>query len=692
MRALLLKLLLIGSLLGTHQASAKIEPTPQQAEAIQSVVAALEAGHYREQAVDNRLSETLLERYIEALDPSRGYFLQSDIDQFGRYAELLDDQLMNSDLSAAYEIYNLFLTRYSERLKYLLERLNSELSYQFDGQQTLAISREEAAWFTTVEEQNDYWNKRLDSALLNLKLADRTLDEARETLIKRYSSQLHRAEQTNANDVFQTFANILANIYDPHTAYFSPQTSENFQINMSLSLEGIGAVLQTEDEFTKVVSLVPAGPADKSGQLHPADLIVGVGQGAEGPVEDVVGMRLDEVVNLIRGPKDSVVRLEIIPAGTTDRANQKVISLTRNRVQLEEQAAKSELLEINREGKPYKLGIIDIPTFYIDFAALQQGDPNYRSTTRDVAKLIDELKQQQIDGLIIDLRDNGGGSLREANELIGLFISRGPTVQIRDSAGRVDILGDYDPDTLWNGPLTVVINRLSASASEIFAGAIQDYRRGLIVGSRSFGKGTVQTLQPLEYGQVKLTTAKFYRISGESTQHQGVSPDISFPAMIDEQEIGESALDFALPWDQVRPVRFGRYTALDRWIPELRSRHVARANSDPDFQYMDAIVKRSEEQKNQKYLPLNEQALRQQRDQLEAVQLDLENKRRRAKGLGEIDHLDDLFSIDTAETESSEPPVDDNDRAVLHEAGELTIDMIEMFRLDDARRFKAANG
>ena len=666
-------ILLALAALFSFTANAKLEPTEVHKSAVRSVASAFEKGHYRSQTLDDALSEIVFDRYIELLDPSRSYFLQSDLDQYKQFRRELDDQIQQGDLSTAYAIYDLYLTRFNDRQQYLLDKLAANPAYEFNNDESLLISREESPWFTTAEQADDYWDKRLRSALLNLKLADRSKAEAIETLTKRYSAQLNRALQSESDDVFQTFANALANAYDPHTSYFSPRVSENFQINMSLSLEGIGAVLQTEDEFTKIVSLVPAGPADKSGQLNPADLIVGVAQGEDGEFEDVVGMRLDDVVQLIRGPKDSIVRLEVIPAGSQEGATRRIVSLVRSKVQLEEQAAQSRVIELDRDGKRYTLGVIEIPAFYIDFAALQKGDPNYRSTTRDVAVLIDELKQQNVDGLIIDLRDNGGGSLREANELVGLFISRGPTVQIRDSNGRIDVLGDYDPETLWTGPLTVVINRLSASASEIFAGAIQDYRRGLVVGSRTFGKGTVQTLQPLQHGQIKLTTAKFYRISGESTQHEGVSPDISFPSMIDESEIGESALDFALPWDQVRPVRFGRYTQLDRWLPELNNRSKERTADDPDFKHIRDELRLISEQKALTEIPLNETLLRQQRDQFDKAQIDLENQRRMAKNLPPIASLDELL----AESEDGEP-INADAEALLRESGELTIDFIEL--------------
>ncbi|NRP28398.1 MULTISPECIES: carboxy terminal-processing peptidase [unclassified Marinobacterium] len=680
MRAL--QLFLVLSLSIATGAQASLKPEAVHSNAIQSLVAGLESHHYREQAVDDELSEKLFNNFFETIDPTRSYLLQSDIDSLAHFKRTLDDDMRSGNLTFAFAAYERFLTRFQERTEQMIDALKSDQTFDFTLDDRLPISREEKHWFQSKGEQDQYWSLRLKSAVLNLKLSDKSVSEAKETLIKRYESQLNRALQTNSEDIFQSYANALARLYDPHTAYFSPATSENFEINMSLSLEGIGAVLQSEDEFTKIVSLVPAGPADKSGQLKPADLIVGVGQDMDGEIEDVVGMRLDDVVDRIRGPKGSIVRLEIIPSTSADKSTRKIVKLERQRVKLEEQAAKSRIMEVERDGNIYKVGIIDIPTFYIDFAALRKGDKDYRSTTRDVAVLIEDLKQQGVDALVVDLRENGGGSLREANELVGLFISRGPTVQIRDLEGRVDVLGDYNPETTWTGPLTVVIDRLSASASEIFAGAIQDYRRGLVVGSRTFGKGTVQTLQPLRHGQLKFTTAKFYRISGESTQHQGVAPDIEFPSMFDQSEIGESALDFALPWDKVRPVRYGSYSSLDRWVPELQNRHTQRTQTDHDFQHMRDTIALINEQKSMQWLPLNEEQLKAQRDQMEQAQIDLENQRRMAKGEQPIKTLDELLT----ETAPGEEITDPDSEAVLREASELSIDMIEMFFQEDQSR------
>ncbi|MBR9883704.1 MAG: tail-specific protease, partial [Oceanospirillales bacterium] len=617
-----------------------------------------------------------LDRYLAALDPSRSYFFASDIAEFEAWRTTLDDQIKNGDLSAAYAIFNRFEQRNLERLNYIIGRLEDDsVTYDFTLDESIDLDRKEAPWIDSPSAMNDLWRRRIKNALLSLKLADKTVDEAREILLKRYRSQKQRAEQAKSEDVFQTYVNSLTAEFDPHTQYFSPVSAESFRINMSLSLEGIGAVLQSQDEMTKIVSLVPAGPAEKSGQLKPADLIVGVAQGDDGEFEDVVGWRLDDVVQLIRGPKDTVVRLQIIPSDAADQTMRKTVRLVRSKVKLDEQSAKSRVIDVQQDGKSHKIGVISIPAFYIDFQALQSGDPNYKSTTRDVRALIDELKRQQVEGLIIDLRDNGGGSLREANELVGLFISRGPTVQIRDPDGRIDILGDFNPEVAWNGPMTVIVNRLSASASEIFAGAIQDYQRGLVVGSRTFGKGTVQVVQEIDHGQIKMTHSKFYRISGESTQHKGVNPDIQFPTLYDEKEIGESSLDSALPWDKVRPVQYGRFPSLNELLPTLNQLHHQRTDSDPDFLFMNEQIEHLKEKRSSR-VSLNENTLKEEREKAEDWLLNSENRRREAKGMSTVDSLTELE--DSLPKDDQGRPINPEAEALLNESAHIMLDMIAL--------------
>ena len=460
---------------------------------------------------------------------------------------------------------------------------------------------------------------------------------------------------------------------------------------MSLSFEGIGAILQIDDEYAKVTRLVPAGPADKQGELRPSDLIIGVGQGEKGPLEDVVGWRLDEVVDLIRGPRETVVRLEVIPGkGKTEQ--RKVIPIIRNEVKLEEQAAQKQVIEFTDEAdKAHRIGVIDIPAFYIDFEAYRQGDKNYRSTTRDVKKLVDELVAEGVEGIVVDLRDNGGGSLQEANQLTGLFIEYGPTVQIRSAESRVWRDGKRRRSNYYEGPLAVMINRLSASASEIFAGAIQDYGRGIIVGEQSFGKGTVQSLVPLKEGQLKITESKFYRISGDSTQHRGVIPDIDFPSLFDFDQIGESALDNALSWDQIAPAQFNRYHDYERILPRLSDLHRKRAANDPDYLYLEDQVEIAREARSIKTIPLQEAGRLALRDEQQAKALAIENKRRAAKGMDLLTELNSSDEeVDALETALEEPALsevgaeessareEEDTDVLLLETGRILVDSIAL--------------
>ena len=663
--------------LGITPAQANLAPEPVHTQTMLDVVTSLQQGHYNRVDINDQLSEAVLDQYLATLDPERSHFLASDIDEFKQWRDQLDDQILQGNTDAAFEIFNRYQQRRLQRLDFIIGTLEDKSNqWDFNRNEMLESDRSEADWIKTEAEVKSLWRLQLKSALLSLTLADKTIDEAQDILLRRYQNQKQRTEQAKSDDVFESFVNSLTHEFDPHTQYFSPQGSENFQINMSLSLEGIGAVLQSENDQTKVLRLVPAGPADKAGQLKPADIIVGVGQDEDGAIEDVVGMRLDDVVSKIRGPKGTLVRLEVIPADAVDRQTRKIIKIERNKVKLEEQAARKRVLELTRDGKVFRLGVIEIPTFYIDFEALQNGEPNYKSTTRDVEKLIGELREEKVDGLIVDLRNNGGGSLREANELVGLFIQRGPTVQIRDASGRVDILGDFDPKIVWDGPMAVVVNRLSASASEIFAGAIQDYNRGIIVGNRTFGKGTVQTLQPIEYGQVKLTHAKFYRISGDSTQHRGVEPDVHFPSLYTVEDIGESALDKALPWDQVRPVRHGRFPSLSPFLQQLIERHQARTEADPDFIFMRKQVDHLDKQKKLTHISLNKDILQQERETNENWMLSAENERRIGLGLPPVKTLAEVD--DTLPKDEQGRTINPESEAILAESGQILLDLIDL--------------
>ena len=475
-----------------------------------------------------------------------------------------------------------------------------------------------------------------------------------------------------SEDAFAIYVNAFASTYDPHTQYFSPRTSENFNINMSLSLEGIGAVLEMQDEYTAVRRLVPAGPADKNGSLKAADRIVGVGQGDKGAMVDVIGWRLDEVVSLIRGPKGSVVRLEVIPADA-ESGETKFVSIERNTVRLEEQSARQRLLTFVAGGAERKIGVIEVPTFYADFRGMRR-DPQAKSSTRDVARLIEALKAEDVEGIVVDLRNNGGGSLQEAQGLAGLFIESGPIVQVKARRQEAHVQTDANDKIDWDGPLAVLVNRLSASASEIFAGVMQDYGRGIVIGSRTFGKGTVQTLFPLNRGDLKITQAKYYLPSGQGTQHRGVVPDIEFPRTYDPERVGESALEDAIAWDETGPADYRKASDLSAYLDPLERLHRERAQSDPHFAYLRALAQRNAEDRARTHISLHRQTREEQKASYESWRLDLENTLLAATGEAPIESLDEL----DAETDAAHGEGRGEDDPMLRETGRILLDYIRL--------------
>lgn len=654
-----------------------LEPLDVHKRTSATIVDQLRHAHYLRKEIDDALSSEVFDKYLESLDSQRMYFMRADIDALEVNRYLLDDTIKRSDVQIAYQIFNLYQDRMIERLQFLIKEIDTRLlSYDFSTDESVELERKDSAWPKTQAEMDDLWRKRLKSSALTMLLNDKPLLEIKDVLGKRYRNRLKQTEQTKSEDVFQTYLNAFAGAFDPHTQYFSPRTSQNFNINMSLSLEGIGAVLQSEDDYTSVVRLVPAGPADKAGNIKPAERIVSVGQGEKGPLIDVVGWRLDDVVELIRGPKGSIVRLEVLPK-EGDVTPARTVSIVRNTVQLEEQAAQKKLLTLQRNGHPYRVGIIEVPTFYADFKAQSDGDPNYKSTTRDVAMLIEELKKDGVDALLIDLRNNGGGSLQEADSLTGLFIETGPTVQVKSARRSANVYSDNDSTIAWDGPMAVLVNRLSASASEIFAGAIQDYGRGLIVGSQTFGKGTVQTLIPLHRGQMKITAAKFYRISGQSTQHQGVLPDLSLPELYDTKLIGESSLDDALPWDMIQPAIYRRTGDFQNVLPQLRSLHDGRVAKDPDFAYLRELMTKADETSARTFMSLNEAIRRKEQTEEDNWRVALENSLRKVKGKPLITSMDDLEKENEALEAAKIPPEED---ALLRETGQILVDYVSLTR------------
>ena len=653
-----------------------LQPDRDEVIASLNVVELLKRHHYSKPPLDDARSAIIYDSYLKLLDPSRSYFLASDIAEFDKWKFQFDDFLKNGDLNPGFTMYKRYLDRVKARLDFALAELNKGVdSFDFTAKENLQIDRKDAPWLKTEAELNDLWRKRIKDEVLRLKIAGKEPSKIQELLTKRYKNQLARLDQTRSEDIFQAYINTFAMSYDPHTNYLSPDNAENFDINMSLSLEGIGAVLQSDNDQVKVVRLVPAGPADKTKQVAPADKIIGVAQGDKEMV-DVIGWRLDEVVKLIRGPKGSVVRLEVIPASNAPNdQTSKIVSITREAVKLEEQAAKKSILNLKQDGKNYKLGVIEIPAFYLDFKAFRAGDPNYKSTTRDVKKLLTELQKEKVDGVIIDLRNNGGGSLQEATELTSLFIDKGPTVLVRNADGKVDVLEDENPGAFYKGPMALLVNRLSASASEIFAGAMQDYHRALIIGGQTFGKGTVQTIQPLNHGELKLTLAKFYRVSGQSTQHQGVLPDVAFPSIIDTKEIGESALPEAMPWDTIRPAIKPAADPFKPFINQLKAEHDARVAKDAEFIFIRDKLALAEKLMAEKTVSLNEAERRAQHADIDAKQLVMENARRQAKGEAPLKEMkkedEDALPVEPEKTK----PEDD---AYLSETGRILLDYLKL--------------
>lgn len=640
----------------------------------QKMLDELSANHYQKVTINDEFSKGLLSHYLESLDPAKIIFLASDVQEFQQYAFILDDQLRTGRLEAAEKIFTRFHERNKALLTYTLKDIQ-RYGKPYNGKNPeIELDRKNATWPTSLEESTDLWDKRIFNEAILLQLAEKADDiTSMETLEKRYRNRLKNFEALESKDAFELFINSVLDLYDPHTEWQSPQSEENFKINMSLSLEGIGAVLQQEDEKTKIVRLTTGGPAAKSGALQAGDFILAVAQGREGELEDISGQRLDQVVQKVRGPKGSIVRLQIQSAN-----NQaiKVVMIERDKIKLEDQAAKSAIYE----NKGNQIGVINIPSFYLDFDAARRGDKDYRSTTRDVEKLLRELMESKVDGVVIDLRNNGGGSLQEARLLTNLFVSQGPIVQIRNSYNQIDRSLRADQPPVYLGPLLVLTNRFSASASEIFAGAIQDYERGIILGEPTFGKGTVQTIADLNYGQLKFTNAKFYRISGESTQHRGVLPDIITPSIFDFEEIGESALEHALAWDSIHESSHAHYDEIKPYVTELTLRHQKRMEKNPDYHLLQDRIAFRDSKKKIKTLSLNEQVRQQQRDQDNVLLLNMTNQNRTQKKLPLFKTIEELEKDEEARAAkwNGVTVIDFDDDFLLRESAAVLMDFIEL--------------
>jgi carboxyl-terminal processing protease len=632
-----------------------LAPTEQENYVARRVADIISHEHYRRAPLDDHLSSLILDRYLDAVDGARSYFFASDIAEFEKYRYELDDAIKTGDVEPAFVIFRRFQQRSRERMAYAIELLNKKPDFDID--ESFNFDREKEPWPANAAEMNELWRKRVKNDALSLVTAGKQWPEAVDVLRKRYEHVAKRMDQSKPDDVFEAFMNAFVLSLDPHSNYFSARNSEEYNIQMSLSYEGIGASLNLTDDYVTVIDVIAGGPAAVSKQLSANDRITAVGEGKSGELTDVIGWRLDDVVQKIRGPGGTTVRLQVLPAGAAPGSVQKVLDFTRNRVSLENQASKKAMRTVTRNGKEIKVGIITVPSFYQDYDASRAGAKDYRSTTRDVQRLISELRKDGAEVMIMDLRANGGGYLPEAESLTGLFIDRGPVVQLRDTTGHIEVDDDPNPAIFYSGPMLVLVDRFSASASEIFAGAIQDYGRGLIVGQQTYGKGTVQNAHPLNYtifgrkpelGQLNVTIGKYYRITGESTQDRGVTPDIALPSLIDANEVGESTRDRALPWDHIEPASFRVEGDLKPLAASLEKLHTDRTAGSADFKYLREDIAALDAMRSQKTLSLNIKTREAERKRNEDQRLERENAWRAAHDVKPVKSLEEIKDDATA--------------------------------------------
>ena len=665
-------------------------PTDMQRATARKVGRILEEAHYSRASLDERMSGVVYHRYLEFLDGQRSYFLASDIEEFNAYGKQFGDMIRTGSIDPAYLIFARFQQRNRERLQHALALLKTEPDFTVN--ESFEFDRTHTPWPADAATMDELWRKRVKNDALSLMLAGKQWPDAAEVLRKRYERVLKRVDQVTSEDVFEGLMNSYARAFDPHSSYFSPRSSEEYRIQMSLNYEGIGASLQIVDDYVTIMNVLEGGPAAMAGTLTTNDRITGVGQGHDGPFTDVIGWRLDDVVQLIRGKAGTTVRLQVLPAGAAPGGAEKIMEFVRNKVTLEAQAAHKDVRSVGRNGRTLKIGVITVPGFYQDIAAQNAGDENYRSTTHDVLKLLRDLKSENVDGLLVDLRGDGGGYLPEATALTGLFINHGPVVQLRDTAGRLEVLDDPEPAPAYDGPLAVLVDRLSASASEIFAGAIQDYHRGIILGQTTFGKGTVQNLVPLDRwsqkpvnGQLTVTIGKFYRVTGESTQHRGVEPDVPLASPLDTKEVGESALESALPWDRIAgvPFRVSTASAAAPPVAALATEEDARAQRDPDYRWLLSDIAAIDSVRGQHSVSLNLKARREERARIDAERLTRENSRRAAKNLPPLKSVEEL-----EKTKDKDEAAD----VVLEQATQVMADMVSGAHIQPQTKTARASG
>lgn len=626
------------------------------------------------QEIEGDFNYNYIDYLINELDDDKRYFTKLEVNYFLNTSKSFSSSEHAFDLESAYKIINLYFNRLIELSEFQLELIQKN-DFDFNGSDTLDIYSEDNEWKPSKISLKNLWKQITKNDILTSKLADGSDAEAIENIKKRYTNRIRRINQRKNQDIFSIAMNSLTSQFDPHSTYFSPRSAEDFELNMSLKLEGIGALLTTEDDYAKIVSLVPGGPAEKSGQIEPEDKITRIKQEDSDEFEDVIGWRVDEVVDLIRGKSGTSLDIEFIPFDSEDNSNRKIVNLIREEIKLEDRAAKSRVHSLRVIDEEYKIGIIDLPTFYIDFNAYKNRDPNYKSSSNDVKNILKEFNNSGVDGVIIDLRGNSGGALIEANKLTGLFVSSGATVQVKENSGRIGSWGDYYARQEWKKPILVLVDRYSASASEIFAGAIQDYKRGLVVGHRTFGKGTVQAIESLTSGQIKITESKFYRVTGESTQNRGVIPDIQLPSSWDIESTGESSLYLSLPWDTIPAVRYRAFKIDSDIVDAVKKSHLNRLDQSPNLEYIQNLRTRYDLAKNKKELSLNINNRKLEKEERKDWILSNENNRRENLGL---EVFSDYSAMEEFDKQKKEEDIDidlENDY-LLEEATNIIADYI----------------
>lgn len=629
--------------------------------------------HYA-QILDDDFNYKYIEHLINELDNNKRYFTKYEVNRFLNSAKLFNPSKQTFDIKSAYKIINLYFNRLLEFSDYQIMLIEKE-AFIYSGVDSLDIYSDDNEWQASKLALKKLWKKITKNDMLTSELADKSDDNSIENIKKRYTNRIRRINQRKDEDIFSLAMSSLTSQFDPHSTYFSPRSAEDFELNMSLKLEGIGALLTTEDDYAKIVSLVPGGPAEKSGRIDPEDKITRIKQGDSEDFVDVVGWRVDEVVDLIRGKSGSSLDIEFIPSDSEDNSNRKVVNLVREEIKLEDRAAKSSIHSINILDQEYKIGIIDLPTFYIDFEAYRKRDPDYKSSSNDVKKILKEFNKESVDAVIVDLRSNSGGSLLEANKLTGLFVSSGATVQVKQNSGKIGSWGDYYAKQAWKKPMAVLVDRGSASASEIFAGAIQDYKRGLVIGHRTFGKGTVQAIDNLSSGQIKITESKFYRVTGESTQNKGVVPDIELPSSWDIESTGESSLHMSLPWDTIPPVRYRTFDIDEDIVAAVKKAHLNRLNESPNMTYIQNLRERYDLVKNKKELSLNIDKRQQEKSERKNWILNVENERRQNTGLDIFKEYSDMEDFNK-EKDKKDEDIDVENDYLLQETANIIADYI----------------